>query len=151
MRSTEVGFWGVSHLDDVKDFFEQKRFAKDTKFLDLGSGDGRVVLVASLYVDAVGVEFDEELISRSREAAKKLGMDVSFIQEDFRSLDWSLFDVLYSYADQRWDSFKEKLLSELSGELYCYHDTYRPNFLSKEKITWVGQIPVFCFRNKEKN
>lgn len=147
MRSTEAGFWGVSHLDDVKDFFEKKQFSTNTKFLDLGSGDGRVVLVASLYVDAVGVEFDQELVNESRQAAQELGLNVSFICDDFIHVDFSSYDVLYSYADQRWDRYKDKLLSELSGELYCYHDTYHPRFLVRQKTFWANQIPIYCYRN----
>ena len=147
MRSTDVGFWGVSNLDDVKEFFEKKQFSTDATFMDLGCGDGRVVLVASLYVQASGIEYDAQLIEVAKQAASDLDMDVEFVCDDFRNIDFSSYNILYSYADQNWENFKDKLLSELSGELYCYHDTYRPHFLDKQKITWVGQIPIFCYRN----
>jgi 2-polyprenyl-3-methyl-5-hydroxy-6-metoxy-1,4-benzoquinol methylase len=147
MRSTEKGFWGVSNLDDVKDFFEQKQFSSDATFMDLGCGDGRVVLVASLYVNASGIEYDKELVQDAQAAAKELDMDIKCIQGDFKDTDFSQYDILYSYADQNWNKFKEKLQEELTGELYCYHDTYHPDFLEKQKITWVGQIPIFGYRN----
>lgn len=149
MRSTDKGFWGVSNLDDVREFFEKKKFSKDTKFIDLGCGDGRVVLVASLYVNATGIEYDQELIQAARQAADELGIDVDFIQGDFKDIDFSEYDVLYSYADQNWNTFKQQLQEQLTGELYCYHDTYHPDFLSKQKITWVGQIPVFCYTTRQ--
>ena len=145
MRSTQRGFWGTSNLDDVYSFFVQKKFPRHTRFLDLGAGDGRVVMVANLFVDAVGVEFDADLVAQGRAVAAQLGFDLELVQDDMRNLDFSRFDVLYSYADQQWDFLKHKLLRELSGELYCYHDTYHPHFLEKGKITWVGQIPIFLY------
>ncbi len=147
MRSTERGFWGASNLDDVYAFFEEKSFASSTRFLDLGCGDGRVVLVASLFVQAAGVEFDARLVEQAHSVADALGMDVQLIADDMRNVDFSSYDVLYSYADQRWDFIKHKLLRELDGELYCYHDTYHPRFLDKGRITWVGQIPIFLYTN----
>ena len=145
MRSTERGFWGTSNLDDVYDFFEQKQFPESHRFLDLGSGDGRVVLVASLFVQAAGVEFDRELTRQAKEIAQDLELDVELIADDMRNVDFSDYHILYSYADQRWDFVKHKLLRELEGELYCYHDTYHPRFLKKGRITWVGQIPIYKY------
>lgn len=145
MRSTKKGFWGTSNLDDVYNFFLQKNFDKDTQFLDLGAGDGRVVLVAGLFVQARGVECDEALVAEGRAVASKLGLEVDLVVEDMRNIDFSCYEVLYSYADQQWDFLKHKLLRELSGELYCYHDTYHPRFLEKGRITWIGQIPIYCY------
>lgn len=149
MRSTERGFWGTSNLDDVYEFFVQKSFPEDTRFLDLGAGDGRVVLVADLFVQAAGVEFDEDLVDEGKEIAQSLGRDVDLIADDMRNVDFGEYDVLYSYADQRWEFVKHKLLRELSGELYLYHDTYHPRFLEKGKTTWVGQIPVFKYTHPD--
>ncbi len=150
MRSTDKGFWGVSNLDDVYAFFEKKQFPSTSTFLDLGSGDGRVVCVASLFVDAKGIEYDPELVAISQEMIGVLQSTGICEQGDFFTIDFSLFDILYSYADQRWEPFKEKLFAELRGELYLYHQTYQPDFLSKQKITWINQIPIFCYTNPKK-
>lgn len=148
MRSTEKGFWGVSNLDDVYQFFQEKQFPKDATFIDLGCGDGRVTLVASLFVKASGLEWDEELIKEAQNAAQELNIDAKFHREDMRNHDLSEYDAIYMYADQRFDFLKHKLLEELNGALYLYHDTYHPDFLEKGKITWIGQIPIFEYTKK---
>lgn len=145
MRSTDVGFWGVSNLDDVQNFFEQHHFPNDTRFLDIGCGDGRVVAVASLYVDTAGVEYDQELAQRGTQALADLNISGTIHARDVREIDLSDYDVLYMYADNNFSHLKEKLLSELRGTLYLYHDTYHPEFLTKKKTTWVGQIPIFAY------
>ncbi len=148
MRSTERGFWGVSNLDDVHSFFLAKKFPSKTRFCDLGCGDGRVAMVASLFVEATGIEYDKELVEEGERLAKELGLDVELLREDIRDVDLSAFDALYMYADQRFDFLKNKLLRELRGTLYLYHDTYHPDFLEKGKIFWAGQIPIFSYTRK---
>lgn len=149
MRSTQVGFWGVSNLDDVYNWFEAMEFAPTTRFIDLGCGDGRVVAVASLFVHASGVEYDEELVLEGRSILSELGVDAQLIAGDMRSLDFSSYDVLYMYADQNFLFLKQKLQKELSGTLFLYHDTYHPDFLRKGKITWVGQIPIYAYTRRD--
>ncbi len=145
MRSTAVGFWGVSNMDDVKAFFEEKQFAQETRFLDIGCGDGRVVAIASMYVDATGVEYDQELASVGQLALAQLKLAATITAQDVMELDLSNYDVLYMYADRNFSYLKEKLLRELTGTLYLYHDTYHPDFLEKQKTTWIGQIPIFAY------
>lgn len=145
MRSTAVGFWGVSHLDDVQEFFERTNFPPNTRFLDIGCGDGRVVAVASLHVQAQGVEYDQELASIGQQALKTLTLPGVITCQDALEIDFSTYDVLYMYADRNFSYLKEKLLRELTGTLYLYHDTYHPDFLTKQKTTWIKQIPIFAY------
>lgn len=147
MRSTDVGFWGVSNLDDVYAFFEKMNFPETITFCDLGCGDGRVVLVASLFVHASGIEYDKELAARGQEAAKELGLDCDLICDDILAHDLSQFDALYMYADRNFSYLTPKLKAEMKGTLYLYHDTYHPDGLVKQKTTWVGQIPIFAYKN----
>ncbi len=149
MRGTEVGFWGCSNLDDVYEFFTRKKFSNNTKFIDLGCGDGRVVLTASLFVDAQGIEWDEELVLIAKKAIGEMELNCVVNQGDIRDVDISCFDIIYMYADQRFDFIKEKLLAELKGKLYIYHNTYKPYFLKKEKTIWINQIPIFCYTNNK--
>ena len=43
MRDTEVGFWGTAACDDVFELFQKINLSKFKNFIDLGSGDGKVV------------------------------------------------------------------------------------------------------------
>lgn len=69
-------------------------------FYDLGCGDGRVAIEASLRgAKAVCVEISKELIERARERAMKLGLRdrIEFINEDFFNVDLRNATVVYMY------------------------------------------------------
>ena len=62
MWSTEKGFWNSSITDDLYETFKKINLHKFKSFLDIGSGDGKVVLIASLFCkNAEGIEIDDFL------------------------------------------------------------------------------------------
>ncbi|MFH1624701.1 MAG: class I SAM-dependent methyltransferase [Pseudomonadota bacterium] len=85
------------------------------RFLDLGSGDGRVVFLASLYgALSTGIEFDEDMFASGLTAREELSrsFDLSktkLIKGDFFEADFSSFDVIYYFMG---GSFEEKRLEE---------------------------------------
>lgn len=85
-----------------------------TKFFDLGSGDGRIVVkAASLGASATGVEINQFLIWYSEAAIKKKGLEnnAKIIQEDFFKIDLSSADVVFTYL-------LPSLMKELSQKFY---------------------------------
>lgn len=73
----------------------------DDVLYDLGSGDGRVLTTAAQRygVRAVGVEIDSDLVTASRESARKLGVEklVTVREEDFFQTDLSEATVVILY------------------------------------------------------
>jgi predicted RNA methylase len=71
------------------------------KMFDLGSGDGRIVIMAAqkFKADAAGVEFDEDLVKQSTAKIKKLGLSdhARIIQGDILAQDYSSADLLTVY------------------------------------------------------
>lgn len=68
--------------------------------IDLGSGDGRIVIAAAKRgANAVGIEIDPLLVERSREIAKREGLDAraSFVAQDLFETDFSRYDVVTMY------------------------------------------------------
>jgi Methyltransferase domain len=69
--------------------------------LDLGSGDGRIVITAARQFDAegLGIEYDATLIARANKAAAEAGVAdrVSFIKQDLFDTDLSQATVLTLY------------------------------------------------------
>ena len=66
------------------------------KMVDLGSGDGRIVIMAAqkFHADATGVELDKDLCRQSVERIRKLGLERTahiisgdILKEDYRSAD----------------------------------------------------------------
>jgi len=73
----------------------------DDLVIDLGSGDGRIVIAAAQKYGAraVGIELDGALVQKSREAARaaRLGDKVSFIEGDVLAADISKATVVTVY------------------------------------------------------
>jgi hypothetical protein len=96
--------------------------------IDLGSGDGRIVLTAAKVFGAqgFGVEIKDELVKRSNEAAKKEGIAdrVHFMKQDLFKTDISRATVLTMYLlPDTVNLLKDKLLAELKpGSRIISHD-----------------------------
>jgi ubiquinone/menaquinone biosynthesis C-methylase UbiE len=71
------------------------------KMFDLGSGDGRIVIMAArkFKADATGVEFDDALYKQSMERIKTLGLSATarIIHGDLLLQDYSSADLLTVY------------------------------------------------------
>jgi methylase of polypeptide subunit release factors len=66
------------------------------KVFDLGSGDGRIVIMAAqkFHAEAVGVELDKDLVKLSTERIRKLGLE-----KTARIINGDLLKQNYSSAD----------------------------------------------------
>ncbi len=71
------------------------------KMFDLGSGDGRIVIMAAqkYHAQAVGVEMDRDLFRQSVEKIRKLGLqkNASVINGDIFKQDYSSADLITVY------------------------------------------------------
>ena len=66
------------------------------KMFDLGSGDGRIVIMAAqkFHADAVGIEMDKDLFKQSTEKIRKLGLE-----KTARIVNGDIFKQNYGSAD----------------------------------------------------
>lgn len=71
------------------------------KMFDLGSGDGRIVIMAAekFKANATGVEFDKDLVQQSADRIKKFGLEsrARIIHGDILQQDYSSADVITVY------------------------------------------------------
>ncbi len=138
VRSTERGFWGISVCDEIFELFQKINLSGYRNLIDLGSGDGRVVLIASLFTDTIGIEYDQELINKSLEIKRKLGLSASFLKEDFYNHDLSQYDLIFSFPDEPlYRGLDNKLKKELRGRLILYGP-----FLNTTKLQKEGGIAI---------
>ena len=148
VRDTEKGIWGPSSIDIVCKLFEKINLEKYRKFLDIGSGDGRVVLVASLCTNATGIECDKELIDKGIDISKKFKLNAHFIRGDFYDHDFSQYDIIFTNPDTGfYNGMEDKLLNELNGLLIVYNNVFLPRFLRRGKTHWIGGIPITEYKN----
>jgi len=96
--------------------------------VDLGSGDGRIVLTAAAQFKAsgMGVDIDQELVDRANASAKKQGIAdrAKFLRQDVREADLSRATVLTLYLlPGMMANLRTKLLAELKpGARVVSHD-----------------------------
>ncbi len=149
VRDTEKGIWGVSVSENVYNLFKKINLSKYKNFLDLGSGDGKVVLIASLFTKATGIEYDKELVKESISIRDNLKLKCNLIQDDFYKHDWSKYDIIFINPDQGFHKgVEDKLLKELKGKLFVYNFVFAPRFLKKGKTYWFDQTPVTVYTQK---
>jgi predicted RNA methylase len=110
---------------------------------DLGSGDGRTVIMAAkdFGAKAVGVELREDLAKRALNSIYELGLDrsVQILQDDMFKVDLKPADVVFLYlTTSANEKIKPKLESELrTGTRVVSHDY--------EIIGWKpSRIDNFC-------
>ena len=95
--------------------------------IDLGSGDGRIVITAARLFGArgLGVEIVPELVERSREAAKRAGVAdrVEFREQDLFATDLSKATVITMYLLPEVNlQLRPRLLALAPGTRIVSHD-----------------------------
>lgn len=150
VRETAKGIYGVSDCDVLFAFFKKIHLTRSQHFIDLGCGDGRAVLIASLFTPhAVGIEADEELVAIGLDIASRLSLDADVRCSDFLFEDLSPYDVLFINPDKGFHKgLDAKLQKEIGGKLYVYNEIFAPESLRKGKKFWFGQIPIIEYMRK---
>jgi|TARA_Y100000031_G_C8188611_1_gene370246 16S rRNA G966 N2-methylase RsmD len=142
LRSTGQGFWGHVPAADIFEAFKKLELHKHRTFVDLGSGDGKVVLIASLFCKrAVGIEMDNKLFKKSLEIQKNLGIkNTVFFNNDFYEHSVNGFDAVFTYPDEPMHrGLEKKLLNELTGKLiHCGHHFHPENMIKQSEVMVNG-------------
>lgn len=98
----------------------------DELLIDLGSGDGRIVIAASrdYRCRSIGVEIDKTLIDYSMRKISKLGLhNARIINADLHDFDFTKADVLTLYLLPRTlEILKPKILKLKKGSKVICHD-----------------------------
>ena len=126
--SKDAGPYVPSPQSVVADMLKVAEVGPADFVVDLGSGDGRIVLTAAKVFGAqgFGVEIKDELVQRSNEAARREGLAerVKFIKQDLFKTDISQATVLTMYLlPDTVNMLKDKFLAELKpGTRIISHD-----------------------------
>ena len=142
----------------VEKMLEVARVTRDDLVYDLGSGDGRIVILAAQKYGAraVGVELDRRLARDSEEKVKELKLEslVTILQANFMQTDIKPATVVALYL---FPSTNEKLRPILEKELkpgtrIVAHDMRMPGWQSshEEAVTiGAGTHHVYLYRVPE--
>jgi hypothetical protein len=126
--SKNAGPYVPSPQSVVADMLKIAEISSKDFVIDLGSGDGRIVLTAAKVFGAqgFGVEIKDELVKKANEAAKREGVAdrVKFVKQDLFKTDISQATVLTMYLlPDTVNMLKDKLATELKpGTRIISHD-----------------------------
>lgn len=141
MWSTAKGFWNASISEELFDAFKSLNLSRFKNFLDIGSGDGKVVLIASMFCEnAEGIEIDNFLHNKAIEIRNKLNVNNAlFHNKDFFEHDFSKYDILFLSPDAPLErGLETKLLKEMKGKLIHFGHHFHPRFLKIENSFLVN-------------
>jgi len=124
----DAGPYVPSPQSVVSDMLRYADVGTNDFLIDLGSGDGRIVLTAAKVFGArgFGVEIKDELVKKSNEAAKNEGLAerVKFLKQDLFKTDLSQATVITMYLlPDTVNLLRDKFLAELRpGTRIVSHD-----------------------------
>jgi predicted O-methyltransferase YrrM len=139
-RPTELGYWAASDPQQLFELFQQLHLEKYKNFLDLGSGDGIVVAVASLFTSAAGIEIDAKLHKDALDIKKKLGLDYSLKCSDYLDENLSGYDFIFINPDNYFYKLEKNLVETFKGTLVVTDNIFRPLTLKPAKDVSVRGI-----------
>jgi len=146
-KQTEKGFWLPSASSEVFELFQRIHLEQFQYVVDLGSGDGKVALIASLFTKSTGVEWDEELVFRSKEIRNRLGFqNVWFEQGDFLEKDLSIYDVLFIHPDNPLGRLERKIMKEFNGDLIVCGGLFLPERLVEKEVIQIHNAAFRIYR-----
>ncbi|HEY5899214.1 MAG TPA: methyltransferase domain-containing protein [Burkholderiales bacterium] len=128
LPSKDAGPYVPSPQSVVSDMLRYADVSANDFLIDLGSGDGRIVLTAAKVFGArgFGVEIKDDLVRKANEAAHKEGVAdrVKFIKQDLFKTDISPATVVTMYLlPDTVNMLKDKFLTELKpGTRIVSHD-----------------------------
>ena len=153
LKDTKIGFWAISSADEVFKLFQKIKLHKYKHFLDIGAGDGKVVMIASLFTKADGIEYDEWLVNQANVIKSQL-MHIpnvnksNIIRGDFMKHNLSDYDVIFWHPDKKIHELDNKLLNELKGDLIVHGPIYHPEQLIRKETHNIDGTYMTVYTNR---
>lgn len=141
--------WVPSRRPAVRNMLALARLKPGELLIDLGSGDGRVLIAAArrYHVRGIGVEIDPLRVAWSRMAVRWRGLQgqVRIIRDDLFDLDLSAADVVTCYLLQKTnDRLAEKLDCELRPGARIVSNTF--TFSEFELVAKDEKRSIFVYQ-----
>ena len=126
-RITEETPFVISPTPVVETMLKMAGVRGNDFLIDLGSGDGRIVITAAKEYGTrgLGIDYDPRLVKRATENARKAGVAdrVTFVQQDIFKSDFNQASVVTMYLLPEYNAvLKPKLLALRPGTRIVSHD-----------------------------
>ncbi|MXZ73310.1 MAG: methyltransferase domain-containing protein [Acidobacteria bacterium] len=131
----------------IETMLDMAELGPDDVLMDLGSGDGRLVIEAARRgARAIGVEYDAELVSLSRERAADAGMSgqVTFLQADLFQIDLTEATVITLFLLPDLNLRLRPTLLDLAPGTRIVSNTWDMGDWTADETTQLDPCPGFC-------
>jgi protein-L-isoaspartate O-methyltransferase len=132
-RPTSHGYWAISNPVHTYELFKKIGLQKHKSFVDLGSGDGIIVAVASLFTGATGIEIDKELHKDASEIRQKLKLNYTLKNKDYIEDDLSKYDIIFINPDNYFHKLEKNLVEQFKGKIIITDNIFQPLTLSPQR------------------
>ncbi|MBI2032547.1 MAG: methyltransferase domain-containing protein [Candidatus Levybacteria bacterium] len=143
--------YAESEPETIKSIFHLVKIKRGQKTLDMGSGDGRIVIaMAKRGAEAYGIEIREKYVRRSKWNILKENLeDKAFIhQKDFWEENLNTYDIITIYPMA---ALMEKLEKKLSKELKSGAIVITNGFRIPGWKTWKEKGFTFVYKKLANN
>jgi len=155
-KMTTEGVFEPSNIWDIAEIFHRIGLKSGDTLLDLGSGDGRVLAIASLFgAIATGYEADPELAGVANDMLKKMSerglidpsrihlKEGNFLEEDFSRFHYIFY---YDLGSRSLSEIAGKTIEELKPDarllVYRLVDAADPRFRHLDRLRTIPLIPL---------
>ena len=138
--------WAVSDATSVYKAFCYFDLNRYSHMAELGSGDGIVALIGSLFTRVTGYETDDQLYHKSLDVRDQLKLTrAEFLRQNYLEADLSPYDILYLYPDKPFYMLEEELRSAWRGHLLVHGPHFPPRYFPKvaETPPSVGKFVLY--------
>tara|TARA_B100001248_G_C27293346_1_gene413564 strand:+ start:150 stop:674 length:525 start_codon:yes stop_codon:yes gene_type:complete len=149
--------YGEANHDSIYKIIK-KYYFEDCKFIDIGSGCGKIVvhLVNNLNIFADGIEIDSNRFKKSLYLLDKFNLydKIDFYNQDFQNIYFGNYDILYCcnlvFTDEDNKKLYKKIVNEFNGIflLFDFNNQLKKYFLEEVKIktSWNKGQTIFVFK-----
>lgn len=138
----------TTSVESVKDALVLADLERDERFVDLGSGDGRVVLeFAKQGIRSDGFELKEHLVQKARQRILDAGLTnkATIFQQSMWEADLANYNIIYLYGmGSVMAKFEEKILKEATPGTKILSNVFRFSRLKLKKTR--GYIALYITR-----
>jgi SAM-dependent methyltransferase len=130
------------YLEELFEFLGKYR-NKNSKFIDLGSGDGRIVIeFAKKNYESYGIEMNPFLVFLSKLKIRKEGLkNAKIIWGNFWKIDLSQFDIIYFFHYKLTNKFLTKKFLKQSKNKIIISSHFPLEDLKPQQI--IGEFYVY--------
>jgi ubiquinone/menaquinone biosynthesis C-methylase UbiE len=140
--------WVPTSPELVEKMLDMAKVTKDDFLIDLGSGDGRMVIAAAKRgARALGVEFNPEMVKLAQQLAKEAGVSdrATFVQGDMFEADISKATVLALFLlPENLKQLEPKFRALTPGTRIVVNSFGVPGWTPDETETIAGDCQSWC-------